>query len=190
MQSEKAGSSERVAGRARMSEQACAVEGACWWMRVFARLCYDWCMYDLTSTWAFIKKHDRFIQNVLIGVLLFLMGWHFGRLMSPYYSSHQIVFEDRECSACSPSGGSQEALEELQREGIAQRKSAPSVAGVATVDEGALFVASVNSDLFHHATCSSVSRIKEENQVWFSTVGEAQNAGYEPSKCTIEKLGL
>ena len=61
-----------------------------------------------------------------------------------------------------------------------------SVAGAAQKK----YVASVNSDLFHDHSCPSASRIKEENQVWFGSVEEAQAAGYSPSQCTRDRLGL
>ncbi len=52
------------------------------------------------------------------------------------------------------------------------------------------YVASVNSNLYHDKSCPTVSRIKPENQVWFASREEAEAAGYSPSVCTKEKLGL
>ncbi len=40
------------------------------------------------------------------------------------------------------------------------------------------FVASKSGTKYYLPECSGVSRIKEENKVWFATVGEAQAAGY------------
>lgn len=58
-------------------------------------------------------------------------------------------------------------------------KSAPAPAAVKTVpaSQGKL-VASKSGTKYYLPTCSGVSKIKEENKVWFATVGEAQAAGY------------
>ena len=40
------------------------------------------------------------------------------------------------------------------------------------------FVGSVNSNKYHWSDCSFAKRISEENQIWFSSEQEAQNAGY------------
>ena len=132
--------------------------------------------------------------------------------MSPYYAASPIVFEDRSCAGQASSGGSLEELQALQKEGIQQASgnepagktpsSAEASEGKPGVKETAaaktniagatqkLFVGSVNSNLYHHKDCSSASRIKLENQLWFSTQEEAEAAGYSPSKCTRDKLGL
>lgn len=147
-------------------------------------------MADFTAAWVFVKTNSAKIQLFLIGVLLFLAGWHVGRLMSPYYSSSEIIFNDRDCTQCSSSGGTSEELSQLREEGIALNTPSPLVAGILSAREGDQFVASVNSDLFHHISCPSAQRIKEENQIWFSSIEEARSAGFQPSSCTEEKLGL
>ena len=44
-----------------------------------------------------------------------------------------------------------------------------------------VYVASKNGTKFYLPSCGTVSRIKEENKVWFATKEEALAAGYEPS---------
>ena len=44
-----------------------------------------------------------------------------------------------------------------------------------------LFVASKNGTKYYYPWCSGVSRIKEENKVWFSSSDEAKKAGFEPA---------
>ena len=146
-------------------------------------------MADTTLLWAFFKQHNRLIFNVLLGILLFASGWQLGRAMSPYYDSRPIVFQDRECTNCASSGGSVAELQDIQEQGIASREEEegePEVAGAQTAQGE--YVASVNSNLFHHVSCSSASRISPQNQVWFATIDEAQGAGYSPSKCTEDLL--
>lgn len=44
-----------------------------------------------------------------------------------------------------------------------------------------LFVGSKNSDKYHYPWCSGAQRIKEENQIWFSSKEEAEKLGYSPA---------
>ncbi len=44
-----------------------------------------------------------------------------------------------------------------------------------------LFVASKNGTKYYYPWCSGVSKIKEENKVWFSSADEAKKAGFEPA---------
>ncbi len=44
-----------------------------------------------------------------------------------------------------------------------------------------LFVASKSGTRYYFPWCSGVSRIKEENKVWFATADEAKRAGYLPA---------
>ncbi len=132
----------------------------------------------------FFKQHDTAIGAGIIAILIFLLGWHMGRIMSPYYASTPIVFEDRTCNACPASSGS---LQELQNDS-AGNLIPTSTSDVRINDSGGLpaglYVASKNSDLFHHYTCPSAHTIKEENQLWFATYEEAAASGRQPSSCT------
>jgi len=64
------------------------------------------------------------------------------------------------------------------------------VAGTSAPTSQKQFVGSVNSSLYHHKDCATANRIKEENKLWFASTEEAEAAGYQPSKCTRDKLGL
>lgn len=44
------------------------------------------------------------------------------------------------------------------------------------------FVASKSGSVYYAIWCSGVSRIKEENKVWFRTTKEAKAQGYRPAK--------
>lgn len=52
---------------------------------------------------------------------------------------------------------------------------------VAQEEEERTYVASKNSDKYHLPWCPSVSRIKEENRIYFSSKSEAEAAGYVPA---------
>ncbi|OGY30984.1 MAG: hypothetical protein A3C02_00535 [Candidatus Andersenbacteria bacterium RIFCSPHIGHO2_02_FULL_45_11] len=141
-----------------------------------------------TSLRMFFIKYDKAIGYSIFGILLFLLGWQTGRVMSPYYASSPIVFEDRQCSACPSSGGSSEALESLI--------SSPSTSSTPLVPQNdskglpagqaGVYVGSKNSTLFHHYTCASAKTIKAVNQVWFATYDTAVAAGRTPSACTLK----
>lgn len=151
-------------------------------------------MVDGTSLWVFFQKHKHRLGSAIAGILLFAAGWQTGRVMSPYWAAHPIIFEDQPSS-----GGTAEELSSLRQEQentATVQNPTPTVAaaqaggGENTQQKAGKFVGSVNSDLYHDLSCPSVSSIKEENQIWFASVEEAEAAGYSPSKCTIEKLGL
>lgn len=147
---------------------------------------------DLTRWWVAARLHSGKFVAAALGLLLFAAGWQAGRVTSPYYAAHPIIFKD--------SGhGSRGDLTTLREQGQptaapndtprADALAVPAVAGSSTASIQGKFVGSVNSDLYHHSDCPLGRRIKEENQVWFDTVEDAEDAGYKPSKCTQEKLG-
>lgn len=131
-----------------------------------------------------IAKNDKAIATGIVGVLIFLLGWYAGRIMSPYYASTPIVFEDRTCAACPASSGSLQDL--LETPAGTKTPDAP-ISEPITQSKG-LYVASRNSNLFHHYTCASAKSIKPENQIWYATYEEATASGKTPSSCT-QKLG-
>lgn len=44
------------------------------------------------------------------------------------------------------------------------------------------YAGSINSDKYHKPSCEWAEKIKTENERWFSTEKEAQQAGYKPCK--------
>ena len=156
---------------------------------------------DYTSLSVFMQKNKGWLGPAVLALLTFIAGWHTGRVMSPYYAAHPIVFEDRQCDECSSSGGSAEELAELKAAGQETTKNKvvtnatpqPAVAAAKSSEVSEAtgkFVGSVNSDLYHHPTCTHAKRIKPDNQVWFNSQAEAEAAGYTASKCTRDTLGL
>lgn len=151
-------------------------------------------VFDLTTLWAWLQKNKQHAGKLIVALLIFAVGWQTGKVMSPYYTAHPIIFEDKPCENQASSGGSQEELVDLQQQGRGVTPSpktaaAETTAAVAGTTEK-LFVGSVNSNLYHHKDCSTANRIKEENKIWFATTEEGEAAGYSPSKCTRQKLGL
>jgi len=160
---------------------------------------------DSTALWAFIQQKAHGLVYVVVAVAIFIAGWQMGRVMSPYYASHPIVFQDVACPRpAGANAGSTAALADLQEQGRVLRAEDESpVAQVAGIQEKAEspspevgeapaskqeFVASVNSTLYHHKSCATVERIKEENKRWFASSEAAEEAGFKPSKCALEAL--
>lgn len=161
---------------------------------------------DLTALWSFYQKHKDRIGYAICGIAILIVGFQAGRVTSPYYAAHPIVFQE-ECKTASGSGGSAEELVALKEAGqnlTADSRSpgvgetasqspaqSPAVAGAnAQAAQKGQFVGSKNSDKYHHPDCSTWQRIKPENQVWFSSREDAESKGYKPTKCTAEKIGL
>ncbi len=138
------------------------------------------------SQWRlFIIKYDKIIGVGILAILIFLAGWQTGRIMSPYYATSQIVFEDRTCNTCPSSIGTSESLQEL-REGTKTpvNTTEATVSDPSAQAQQGLYVASKNSTLFHHYACASAKTIKAENQVWYANYEEAVQSGRSPSSCT------
>lgn len=130
------------------------------------------------------RKYQKFGGVVLLLLLTFAAGWQLGRVMSPYYAAHPIVFQE---TAGQPSPD----LQALQAKSsvVPEPSIAAATTTAPTLNQGK-YVGSVNSDLYHDPSCPSASRIKVANQVWFASREEAEKAGYSPSACTKEKLAL
>lgn len=152
---------------------------------------------DATSLWVATRRHGHRLGYIVTALIVFLAGWQTGRVMSPYYAAHPIVFTESTGNQ-TDSGGTAQDLIALQSPSAT---TAPAVAGVSASSEpqpttanqpktSGQYVASKNSDLYHHLDCPSWQRIKPENQVWFDSPEQAEAAGFKPSQCTAEKLGL
>lgn len=144
----------------------------------------------------FWHKYRRAASSGTVALLMFAVGWHLGRVTSPYYAAHPIIFQDNTSASLD---GSRNELSKLQRASQPAESAQPSSAAVAgatadapspaaspTIAAAAQFVASKNSSLFHHISCPAASRIKEENKRFFASTDEARAAGLSPSKCSQE----
>lgn len=128
--------------------------------------------------------HAKSISTAILGALIFATGWETGKVMSPYYASTPIVFEDHQPAA----GGGEEQLKALSASPL-PTGSAQVQAATITNAQGK-YVASKNSTLFHDLSCPAAKSIKPENQVWFASVDAARAAGYSPSACTQKLLNV
>lgn len=158
-------------------------------------------MADLTSLRVFVQRHGHHAGLVILGLLLFIAGWQTGRVMSPYYTAHPIVFKD----VVANNTGDPQALAALQAKATpsplrGEVPHATVAAAIATTQQPAPrtppaageagFFASKNSSLYHHKNCPAVKQIKEANKIAFASREEAEKAGFSPSQCTKQKLGI
>lgn len=129
-----------------------------------------------------------------IAILLVLLGFLVGRWSSVPSSSTPIVFQ--EASYGESSVASPEELRALVA-GAATDATAPgstsepAVRGATTAAQtsgtpAGAFVASANGAKYYLPSCPEVKRINEENKLWFDSVEEAQESGYEPSVCVTK----
>lgn len=157
---------------------------------------------DFTQTWVTFTRYKGQIGLLIAGIVLFAAGWQLGRVMSPYYAAHPILFTE----GGSVDAGNPLALQQLREQGLAKASliptvNAPQVAGVVAVASTSpavtpttadvvakMYVGSINSDKYHHRDCAAANQIKEENKVWFATPQDAEAAGYTASKCTQDRL--
>lgn len=156
----------------------------------------------LAFLWATWHKYRTKSAYLLVALLLFGAGWQMGRIMSPWYSGSPIVFQD---NSCDQSAGTSEQLALLKQAGSPSNtpNNSPAVAGAinqptqedlpaapSDTDPVHNYAGSKNSNMYHHRDCTVWKRIKEENLIWWATPAEAEAAGYQPSKCTQDKLGV
>ena len=150
----------------------------------------------LTTASMKARKNPNMALSILGMVIIFAAGWYGGRETAPYTNAQPIVFEDTECLTSNESVEELKKLVEEKPEPEQGSTPSPAVAGAVTTTNptggvtAQKFVGSINSNLFHDPTCSSASRIKPENQIWFASIEDANRAGYSASKCTQDKLGI
>lgn len=139
-------------------------------------------------------RQDRAV-TIAIAVLLLLVGFLGGYWVSEMEKEAVIIFEEIKHDGKVLSESDIHLLrEQAQKHETSSESVQQIVDPVAQIESsrpapilqqqaGAGFVASVNGTKYYYPDCGDVSRIKEENKVWFATEQEAIRAGYEMSVC-------
>ena len=108
-------------------------------------------MLKILTNKEFLSKIERYILPVML-ILTGLTAFGLGRLSTMGEQGPRLIINN-----------------------------APAVTQTAAVaaskDKGA-YVASKSGTKYYLPSCSGVSKIKEENRVWFASVAQAQAAGY------------
>lgn len=153
------------------------------------------------------RRLDRWVTGT-IAVLLVAVGFLAGRWTSLTSNATPIVFQDLPGAAPvsnedllklatepvtptpgvgrgRPQGSRVEAAATARPQPLGSRPPTPD-SRLAAQPLGT-FVASANGKKYYHPSCPEVRRIKEENLVWFDSEEEANESGYEPSKCVQKR---
>jgi hypothetical protein len=132
----------------------------------------------------YAKKVKKWIgdnrADLFTSAMIFLIGmasFGLGRLSSslplkePIRIEDSSVFEEQSSAAPVPfASASGKASSEISSGNLNQ------------VSPKGSFVASKSGSAYYAVWCSGVSRIREENKVWFQTKEEAKAQGYRPAK--------
>lgn len=132
----------------------------------------------------YAKKVKKWIDNnradLFTSLLIFLIGmasFGLGRLSVSLPSKEPIRLED------SISLQQQaDVMSAPLASASAKPSSGISLGHVNPISKNGSFVASKSGSVYYALWCSGVSRIHEENKVWFQTQEEAKVKGYRPAK--------
>lgn len=101
-----------------------------------------------------LRKAERYILPVML-VLVGLTAFGLGRLSTVGEQGPRLIINNAPL-----------------------QQSSTQVAAVVASQSSGAYVASKSGTKYYLPSCSGVSKIKEENKVWFATVAQAQAAGY------------
>lgn len=130
------------------------------------------------------QKVKRWISDnkidLLTAAIIFLIGmasFGLGRLSVSLPQKESIRLED----PWSPDGTGVSAIPVAGAFSEPMSSNSPNTVSPAALKNGS-FVASKSGSTYYAVWCSGVSRIREENKVWFQTKEEAKSQGYRPAK--------
>lgn len=116
---------------------------------------------------------QRVPESVLMALIVILASsgsFGLGMLAAREEGTGNIWIEERPLEAYLPGEVGQAAV-------AAAVEKTPEPA----LNAGGQYVASKNGEKYYLPWCGGVSRIKEENKVWFASKAEAEAAGYTPA---------
>lgn len=138
----------------------------------------------------FLSQNQDKIVLVIGAILIAAIGFAAGRLTTVRPQSEPIVIEEPEQSIAEGSKIKGEALEvtrQTEKDSQSEEKEqAPTEKLKENKEESeeatVKYIGSKSGKKYHYPDCRYGKKIKEENQVWFKSAKEAQEAGYEPCK--------
>ena len=130
-------------------------------------------LIEKVKKWAGDNRADLFTSAMifLIGIASFGLG-----RLSVSLPMKELISLESPASAEGQPADISSALDSAP----ASLESSPSP--VQTASKNGSFVASKSGSVYYAMWCSGVSRIREENKVWFQTKEEAKAQGYRPAK--------
>ncbi len=109
-----------------------------------------------------VKRNESDILLTITIVLVALIGFGAGLLVDFSKDNQSIIIQNPEINQEINQASIQQASQPIKSQLVEQKK----------------FVGSINSNKYHWPECSFGKRIAEQNQIWFESEEEAQNAGY------------
>ena len=121
-----------------------------------------------------IKPFENDLVIIIVIILVALISFGLGRLSSLRENKTPITID--------PSTSFDSAQDKsLGVKNLTNAAGEGTPATSATAQGEKILVASKNGSKYYYQWCSGVSRIKEENKVWFASKEEAEKAGYTPA---------
>ena|SRR3989344_7623558 len=141
---------------------------------------------EFTSFWVAWQRYKANIGLFTSTAVALLIGLYIGQATSPFAAATPIIFTD------VPKEDISQVIEGVKLSGVALRPATskqPAVAAATTLPNTSSsgdYIASKNSNLYHHISCAAAKRILPANARYFKTPQEAEGVGLTPSKCTLE----
>jgi len=110
----------------------------------------------------FIKYYEKDLITVIVIVTVALISFGLGRLSKIKENKVPITIENLGAS-------------------VETGFRVTPAAGIRFQTAGDAVVASKNGTKYHYPWCSGAQRIEEENKIWFASIEEARQAGYQPA---------
>lgn len=134
----------------------------------------------------FLSQNQDKIVLIIGAILIAAIGFAGGRLSVLQKQAEPITIEESDQLCSCPKEGSvagdqttdKQVVPEVKEE-LSSKTDLSSSNSQATTQEGK-YVGSKNSKKYHLPDCQYAKKIKEENQIWFKSVKEAQEADYQP----------
>ena len=131
----------------------------------------------------FLSQNQDKIVLIIGAILVALVGFAAGRLTALQNQTEPLVIEE-------PEQNLQFAQEEegsvlgktADKEKSTQETIQTDKEELGTQATEGKYVGSKNSKKYHYPDCRYAKKISQENKIWFKSIKEAQEAGYEPCK--------
>ncbi len=126
-----------------------------------------------------LKNHQESIFLIVCIMLVGLIGFGLGRLSAQYQTSelniNSTLVNTTDLDKIITSKPNSESFSENKNIGSAPTGAVSRAAVTQKV------IGNKNSKIYHYEDCPGVLRMSETNKVFFTSVSEAQQAGYKPA---------
>lgn len=129
----------------------------------------------------FFSEHQDKIVLIIGAILIASIGFAAGRLTSQRITPQPVEIKESNSQLIKKvTDFSRENGQVKGQESVEQKISSNDL-NQSEKREGN-FVGNKKSKKFHYPDCKYAKKMKKENQIWFSSIEEAEKAGYQPCK--------